>query len=762
MKQSNYLSFFTYSTSHLLRHTMQNTFSPEQSNLPQNQEEEIHLRDYIRVISKRKMTVLTFLVITFLTVFIATYTATPYYTAASQVLIEKNIGPSSLENNRMYWDPDFLTTQFELIRSINVCRRVVKQLQLDSKYKHYFFEPRKDGLFTYLSSLKNGVTNFFSDLFTSGTTNQEAVPLKGDPLLSVTTEPITDADIIAAMIQGNLSITPVANTKTVYILYSNKHPAMAKLVVNAVVQAYMDEILEIKLATSNYSLQWMTSKAEEERTKLESSERGLQQYMRENDLVTVENKLAVYPQKLAEFSSQLSKAQAEQKEYESVYAQIKNYGDNYKNIETIPIFANNTVLQSLRDKIFTTEQKIKDLSKKYGYKHPTMINAKAELDQLLQEKKFEIDRIIDSTRNSYDLAKTREENLKQLLASTKQEMLNINERFMQYSIMKREVDMNRVIYDALTESINKAGVTEQSQDVKIWVVKKADLPLFPSKPRKKRNLALGLILGLFGGVGLAFFIEYLDNTVKDGNDLERRFGLTVLGSVQEVREKSENIETYLLQNSLSPLAESYRLIRSSLLLSTAEHPPRSILVTSMGPQEGKTTTTCNLARILAQNNKKVLIIDCDMRRPRIHSIFGVPNSHGLSNYLAGSRDKNLLKSVQDEAIALILSGPTPPNPAELLNSDRMKLLIDEMLKMFDFVLLDSPPVQSVTDSLPLNKLVDGTILVTRNGKTTYDMLESGLKKMHEVHANILGVVLNGIKNSTEYSSYSDYYHEEKG
>lgn len=741
---------------------MQNTFSPEQANSPE--EQEIHLRDYIRVITKRKMTVFTFLAITFLTVVIATYTATPYYTASSQVLIEKNFGSNTLENNTMHWDPDFLTTQFELIRSSNVSRRVVQQLQLDTKYKHYFFEPGKDGLFTSLSSVKEGVKSFFSDLFTSDTKNQGRSSLKNDPLLSATTEPLSDADRIAAMIQQNLSIEPVAKTKTVYILYSDKHPAMARLIVNAVVQAYIDEILEIKLATRSYSLQWMTSKANEERKKLESSELGLQQYMRENDLVTVENKLAVYPQKLTEFSSQLSKAQAEQKEYESIYTQIKTYEDNYHNIETIPIFANNDVLKHLREKIFVTEQKIKDLSKKYGYKHPVMINAKAERDQLLQEKKFEIDRIIDATRNAYDLVKAREDNLKQLLAKTKEEMLNMNERFMQYSIMKREVDMNRVLYDTLTTSIKKAGVTEQSQDVKIWVIEKAELPLAPAKPRKKRNLALGLIFGLFGGIGLAFFIEYLDNTVKDGKELERRFGLTVLGSVEEVQGKSEDIETFLLKNPLSPLAESYRLIRSSLLLSTPDNPPRSMLITSMAPKEGKTSTTSNLARILAQNNHKVLIIDCDMRRPRMHSFFAIPNSYGLSNYLAGNPEKNLLKSLPNEPLSLIPSGPIPPNPAELLNSEKMKLLIDEMLKQFDFVLLDSPPIQSVTDSLTLSKLVDGTLLITRSGETTYDMFESGLKKMREVRANILGIVLNGLsksKGDSGYYGYYDYYSKGK-
>ncbi|MDP3694788.1 MAG: GNVR domain-containing protein, partial [Desulfocapsaceae bacterium] len=373
---------------------------------------------------------------------------------------------------------------------------------------------------------------------------------------------MTDADIIAAIIQGNLAITPIANTKTVFITYSDKNPAMAKVVIDAVVQAYMDEILEMKLARSNYTLQWMTSKATEEGKKLETSELALQKYMRDNDLVTTENKLAVYPEKLAEFSSQLSKAQAEQKEIESLNARIKSAGSNYQNIETIPIFADNKVLQSLREKIFAAEQNIKDLSKKYGQKHPSMANANSERELLLKEKQFEINRIIEATRNSYELAKSKEENLKQLLAGAKQTMLDVNERFTQYSIMKREVDINRVLYDTLTSNIKKSTVTEQSQEINIWVVQKAELPLFPSKPRKSRNLALGLILGLFGGIGLAFFIEYLDNTIKDGNTLERKFGLTVLGSVEEITEKTEKVETFLLKNPLSPFAESYRLIRS--------------------------------------------------------------------------------------------------------------------------------------------------------------------------------------------------------
>ena len=253
------------------------------------QRQELHLRDYIRVISKRKTIVLTFLIITFLSVFITTFTTTPLFTASSQVLIERNYGSSAIERGNAYyrWDPDFLTTQFELIRSTNVTHRVVKELKLDTKYKHYFLTEQKKGLFSFISTVKKGSKNFIQRLLSSDTDEVKSTPAASTGLL-MTGEEKTDADIIAASIRGNLSIKPVTNTKTVIISYSDKNPAMAKLITNAIIQAYTNEILEIKLASSSYSLQWMTTKADEERKKLEGSELALQQYMRDNNLVTVE------------------------------------------------------------------------------------------------------------------------------------------------------------------------------------------------------------------------------------------------------------------------------------------------------------------------------------------------------------------------------------------------------------------------------------------------------------------------------------------
>jgi capsular exopolysaccharide synthesis family protein len=389
-----------------------------------------------------------------------------------------------------------------------------------------------------------------------------------------------------------------------------------------------------------------------------------------------------------------------------------------------------------------------------------MVKANDELRILKDERRFEIERIVSSVKNSLALASSKKKSLQELLNSTKVEMLDLNERFVQYSIMKREVDSNRLVYDTLQAGIKKEGVTEQSQSVNVWVVKPADLPEAPTKPNKKRNLLIGMILGLFSGIGLAFFIDYLDNTIRQPKDLEGRFGVTVLGAVDELRGEGQDIETFIKKQPLSPTAECYRLIRTGLLLSSAEHPPKTMLVTSMEAQDGKSTTTVNLARTLAQGGNSVLIVDCDLRRPRIHSLLGIDNSVGLSRFLAGNCGPDIVFQVPEEDIFLVPSGPVPPDPAELLGSRKMKELIDQMQEQFDFVLLDSPPIQSVTDSLALSQFVAGTVLVVRAGKTTYEALDAGLKKLRAINSRILGFVLNGIReqdSGRHYYGYSSYY-----
>jgi capsular exopolysaccharide synthesis family protein len=740
---------------------MRNDRSSEYSEYPEEiAEQEINIRDYLNIVKKRLPIIVTVTLIVFFWQVLKVYTTTPIYTASSNVLVEKNLGAGKLDYQYSGYDPFFLSTQTEIIRSENVAKRVVENLQLDTKYKRYFF-PDQPAKKSFLAELKTSIKQTIKSILPIGREKEALGEEVTAGAADFAPERYTEADIIANMIRGGLGVSPLPESKIVTITYHHQNPAIAKLIANAVVQAYMDVTLDIKLSSTNYELQWMTEKANEERKKLEDAENALQRYKRDNDLVTVENRLAVIPEKLSQINSEFTRAQTERKELEDVYRQITVARNDMASLERIPIFSTNGVIQAIREKIFRARQNIKELSKKYGEKHPTMIKANDELVILNNEMKFEVDRIIASTKNSYELAESREKNLQELLGSTKTELLNVNEKFVQLSIMQREVDTNRVLYDTLTSSIKRTGVTEQAQSVNIWVAKKAEFPGMPSHPNKRRALALGLILGGALGVGLAFFLEYLDNTIKSEKDLLSKFNSTVLGTVEELKSNKEEIESYILRQPLSPLAESYRLVRSNLLLSAPEKPPKTILITSMGPKEGKTSTTINIARVLSQDDKKVLIIDCDLRKPRMHTLFGIDNKAGLSNYLTGNKVGNILLDIPGENIQLIPSGPIPPNPAELLNARKMKLLVKKMEENFDFILIDSPPIQLVTDGLAISRIVDGTIVVVRARKTTNDMLFSGMKKLSDVHAQVLGFVLNGMSGaeagSGYYAGYNTYY-----
>ena len=721
-------------------------------------EQNLNLRDYFNILNKRRMTVLTVFVIVFvISLILGLSKVTPLYTSFSTILMERNFGPRDAGLGMYYWDPEFLPTQKEIIKSKRVALRVVDNLQLGEKYYNHFLGPKKENE-SFISSTKKSAKSFITQLF------KDEVIEETDVQKPLSQDPEKTRNIIADILKSGIEVEPVEGTRIVNIHYTDTDPQLAKIINDAVVQAYIDENLEMQLTSSRQSLHWMTNKTEEERKKLEKAELNLQKYLREHNLVTLENRLAIYPEKLSKFSTELSIAEAKRKDLQYLRKKITDYKNSPQQLETIPLFAENENLQSLRNQILSADQKIKELSKKYGSKHPAMIKAVDDHEILIKEKNIEIKRIYDSLQNEYELARSNEINLKELLGSTKRELLNVNERFIQYSIMKREVESSRALYEALTSSLKKASVTEESQNVNIWIMREASLPQAPSNQKPKRNMLLGFFLAISAGIGMAFFLEYLDNTLKSSDDVENRYGLTVLGTVLETR-KNEQIEKIISEDAQSAIAEGFRMIRSSLLLSSADHPPRTILITSMKAQEGKTSIALNLARTMAQVADKILIIDADMRKPRMHSLLGVQNTTGLSSFLSGNIDEKIVHSGKDNNISVIPSGPIPPNPVELISSQRMKTLLQEMSGIYDYIIIDSPPIIHLADGLILSTLVDGTVLVTRAGKTTFDIFNAGLKKLNDFKPHILGVILNAMSSRVSgpqsYYHYYEYYSEDK-
>jgi succinoglycan biosynthesis transport protein ExoP len=715
------------------------------------EEREIHLRDYLKTVVKRRQTALTFFAVVFALTLILTLSSTPLYMATTKVLIEKS-EPTNLAMMNMYYnsyDPDFYETQYQLIKSTSVGQKVVKMLNLDRTYESYF-KGKEAGF-----NVVGGTIGWFKEVF-STILNVAGITKPSPPPADVKdtgAELDAKTERIAKTIGASIIVTPIKNSKLVNISYMSTSPEFAALIANSVATAYKENLLDMQMSSSRYAMRWLTEKAEEERAKLEKSEQALQEYMKDKDIVTFENKLAIVPEQLSEVATKLASAETKRKEMESLYHAVQGLARNPEKADTIPAIASDPTVQALRLQILSAEQNIIDMSKKYGRKHPAMIAAMNDLKGLKEKKVLEIRRVIESIRNDYELAKATEENFRRMGAQTKAQTLNLNEKFIQYGALKRETETNKQLFDAIIKKIKEQNITQDVQTVDVWVVEKAEVPKSPAKPNKARNILLGLMIGLLGGIGLAFFVEYLDNTIKSIEDAEARLGVPVLGVVTLLKAKGKNMDQIVREEPQSAFAESYKSLRTAILLSSAVNPPKNILITSISPGEGKTVTSVNLAMTIAQAAHKVLLVDGDLRKPRVHKVFGLDNSKGLSTYLAGASDTEIVRSSAVPNLSIITSGPIPPNPSELLSSSKMSDLLQRLNELYDIVIWDAAPLLTVTDSLILSKVLDGTIIITRAGETTYEGVNRGIKSLHDIEAHFLGIVINALD-----ATHGDYYY----
>ena len=728
--------------------------------------EQIDLRDYLRVILKRRWTVITVFAIIVITVAIHTFTDTPIYEAATRLIIEKENPNVVSIQEVMSVDAsgtDYYQTQYKIIESRAVAREALSRLSSDER--DALFPKPKD---SFISNLKRSIREtikFWRDSITSllkteeeeGTS--EASSEAHDP----------DSSLVSAFI-GRISVSPIRNSRLVDVSYQAEDPVLAAKVVNTLADAYIAQSLETKVVAAQDAVKWLHNRIEEERNKVEMSEQALLRYKEKHGIVTdfssdVEQ---ITAQKLAQLNAQVVNAESERVEAETRHIQATALEGSPDMLGSIPEVLKNELILEIKSMEVELFKRMSELSKKYGRKHPRILAIESELDTLDKRKTQEINRVINSLKNEYKVALAREKTLKAALAKQKKESLELNQKAIQHGVLKREAESARHMYDLLIKRFKETALTEDIKTGNIRIIDKAEVPKVPVKPRKKLNLLLAIIVGLVTGTGLAFFFEYLDNTIKIPEDVQQYLKVPYLGPVPVFAMESKsnpghdiNPELVTLCSPKSSASESYRGIRTNILFSSAGSAPQVVLISSAGPREGKTITTANLAITMAQAGSKVVILDCDMRKPKVHKIFGEAKDRGISNLMVGMSDmEETIFHTRIPNLDIIPCGPIPPNPSEILGSDRMAGLLNELRKQYAHIFIDSPPCTAVTDAVVLSKSVDAVVIVVRASNTAREIARNAVVQFEAVGANLLGAVLNAVDIGREkyYCYYYQYYH----
>ncbi len=722
----------------------------EYSPPPLQEEREIHLRDYWKVIHKRRWIVIAFFFIVLIATAVGTFTMQPIYRGTATIQINKE-NPQIVDFKEIFavntMDLDYYQTQYKILESRTLARRVIQTLKLSENPD---FQPKPE---TPFQQWKSNLWASLSGLF--GSPGKEA------------SENGKETFLISRFL-AKLKIEPVRNSRLVKIHFDSNSPSLSTQVSNSLAAAYIQQSLEARFVSTEQAKEWLTKQLEDLKAKVERADENLQGFGSKHDIISLDEKENVTMQRLTELNETLTKAEAERMAKEALFKQTQ-----VRNFDSFPSILENKLIQDLKQAYIQLEAQYMKLSETFKPEYPEMVRLKNQMDVLQKRLDSEIEKIILGIKSEYESSLRREALLRQAFQQQKAKALEMKEKGIQYNILKREADTNRDLYKGLLMRMKEAGVSAGITASNIQILDPAEYPTRPYKPNKRLNLLLAAVVGLFLGVGLAFFFEYLDNTIKTPDDLEQWARLPSFGMVPEVsngrRRRLEKGSSYPVElitygHPKSMLSEAYRSIRTSILLSSPERPPKKITITSPNPGEGKTTTVINTAIALSQTGARVLVIDGDMRKPRVHRIFNHENGMGLSNFLSGHGELgSIIQESEVPNLFYIPSGPIPPNPSELLGSNLFKNMLESLEARFDHILVDSPPVLGFADAIILATCVNGVILAVTGGKTPRETLQRAKEALQQTQTKILGVVINRVDiRRSDYGYYYYRYHSYYG
>ena len=690
-------------------------------------------------------------ILIFLLVLIATLRSTPIYEASGTIAINRldpgviNFKDSGASTD--YYDPSDLDTEVKILRSDLLALQVIKQLKLDRR-------PEFGGGGETPSANSLGMTTDVLD--------------PNSPRISG----------LLAGFRGSLRVVLQPNTRIIEIRYVSPNKELAAAIVNTLVSTYIEQNFKTKFESTMQTSDWLSKQLVDLQMKVETSQEKLVRYQKEHSILGIDEKQNIITEKLDELNKALTAAESDRMQKESLY-RLTQGGDeevvaSASSVdESSGASSPSALLEKLRVQKADLKIQVADLGTQFGPSYPKVAELNNQLKEVDVQIQAEAHKLGLRIRDQYRAAVQRESMLRDAMEKQKQQANQLNESAIEYSLLRRDVETNRTLYEGLLEKLKEAGVTAGLRSNNIKVVDIARIPLAPSEPNIPRNLTFALLLGLTSGIGLAFLLENLDNSVRTPEQAQAIAALPALGMIPlgskrnadevkgrlAVASSREAVELVTQSRPQSQMAESYRALRTSLLLSSLGAPPKVILVTSAMPQEGKTTTSINTAVVLAQKGVRVLLIDADLRRPGIHKALGMGPRSGLSNVLTGSADieQAITRSPLIPSLSILPAGTPPPNPAELLASTNTRDLIDSLRHEFDHIVIDTPPTLSVTDAVVLSTRADAVVLVIRSGRTTKQALRRARELLLRVNARVTGILLNAVDlSSPDYYYYYEY------
>lgn len=768
-------------------------YSPRRTSLPSSEEtavfpdpmlgdrEGVSLQHYWLVIRNHARLIITFLVGSVLaTALTCFFLLTPLYTAETKLLIELNAPPvlniqglMSTESLLIDADHDFYKTQYEILASRALVAQVIRDQGLD-----------RNGLFT-----GEGQTGFLAWLQTQakawGRWLSPPHPISAEEnVLGV------DPELIDHYLTHVLAIKPIRLTRLVKVAMSTADPGLSAHLANAHAQAYVHQGLQLRAQAGEEAQSFLEGKLNELKERIEKSEAALNRYRRDKGIMLLgtlgnsdskdkDDKENIIVARLSDLNQRLTEAEADRITSEAQVRLIRK-----KDYDSLPAVVNSTLIETLKVELARLEAQQAHLATQFMSGYPRLAQLQAQVAEQRRRLNQAIQEIVRGIESAYLVAYGKEKELRAKLEKQKAETLRLKDDAVQYTILEREVDTNRQLYDNVLQRMKEMGVAAQVRASNVSIIEPAVPPTKPSMPKKASTLILSVIVGLMGGVGLAFVFEALDNTFKTSEEVERSLSLPNLSTIPDFTSLDQRSavsralprtnsrapslpslgkELPLAQYSLSLVMEAYRTLRTSILLSQAGEPPKILLFTSATEEEGKTTTVLNTAKIFAQMGVKVLVIDADLRRSDCHRVLRLQNDVGLAEVLTGQRiPQEVMRSINGGRLFFLSSGSIPPNPTELVSSRKMQEVLATLSAEYDYILIDSPPTMLVSDAPLLSTMVDGVVLVIGGQRTPRRLVQAACARLRRARAKILGVVLNRIDmRSGEYAyyrcRYSSYY-----